>query len=523
MNSESTPTCEGAEDIADAFGTVAALILSAAANRPRGVAIRDADGAEVTYEQMVSAARRIANGLRAQGMAVGGRVAVWLPDTSGHIEMYVACAIAGFVVVPINARYTAYEAAHIVSDSTAALLVHADRPPGEITALAGLVSVPMIDLGPGSDVVFKEHPALEFSSHRVQPNMPFIIGYTSGTTGKPKGAVLTQSSVAKLAQMNARSYRLRRGSVALLTGSMSFVAVVPAHVISHFHVQGTIVLPGAWDVPRMIDLIDAHDVTFTYVPSPLVLEFADEAASRPDAWKTLESILHSASKIPPASLARLADVVGTRLIEGWGMTEHSGGLMSATSIADVAPGQYRRLTGVGRAVDEVDIDVRATDGSPIDHDGEALGELWIRSPALFKGYWELPEASANALQDGWFRTGDLGTIDPGGYVVIVERRSDLIVSGGMNVYPSEVEECIAEIPGVREVAVVGMPHPRWGHAVVAVVVSEPEAHVTVEDVLTQCRAHLASFKKPTRVEFVGALPRTTSLKVSRNAVREALR
>jgi fatty-acyl-CoA synthase len=160
------------------------------------------------------------------------------------------------------------------------------------------------------------------------------------------------------------------------------------------------------------------------------------------------------------------------------------------------------------------------EGLDLPHDGSAIGELWFRSPGLFIGYWNRPDATAAALVDGWFRTGDLGTIDSAGYVFVSERRTDLIVSGGANVYPSEVEDRIAAVPGVVEVAVVGAAHERWGQTVVAVVVREGPDNPTEEQVLEACRTHLAGYKKPTHVYFIEALPHTPSQKVSRAAVRQ---
>jgi acyl-CoA synthetase (AMP-forming)/AMP-acid ligase II len=176
---------------------------------------------------------------------------------------------------------------------------------------------------------------------------------------------------------------------------------------------------------------------------------------------------------------------------------------------------------VGRAT--VDAAVRLVDevGTELPWDGTTVGELTVWSPALMVGYWNQPEATEQAFLDGWYRTGDLGTIDPDGYVTIADRRTDLIVSGGMNVYPSEVEEVIHRLPGIVEASVVGLPHERWGQSVTAVVVTAPGSSLTAEDIAEHCRRSLASYKKPTRVLFVDELPRTASLKVSRAAVRLA--
>jgi acyl-CoA synthetase (AMP-forming)/AMP-acid ligase II len=310
-------------------------------------------------------------------------------------------------------------------------------------------------------------------------------------------------------EQNAAAYRLPVHSVIAMTGSMSFVSVVPAHVLTHLAVAGTIVFLGRWDVERLIDVIDCERVTFTYLPSPVLNEFADRAASRPEHLRSLRSVLHSASKATPDALAAVAAVLGDRLVEGWGMTENSGGLITATTVDDM------RSLGTDPAL-------LATVGRPLP--GYAVrvvdDELYIRGPGLSAGYWHQPEATATAFQDGWFRSGDIGTVDSRGYVTLTERRTDLIVSGGMNVYPAEVEAVVASVTGVAECAVVGVPHARWGQAVIAVVAPTPGNEIDKAAILSACREHLASYKKPTAILTVPTLPRTVSMKVSRAAVRE---
>jgi acyl-CoA synthetase (AMP-forming)/AMP-acid ligase II len=206
------------------------------------------------------------------------------------------------------------------------------------------------------------------------------------------------------------------------------------------------------------------------------------------------------------------------------MTENSGGLATATCVGDALPphGGRDRLGSIGRPVAGVDVRVIDEAGTDIPVDGESVGELIFRSPALMTGYWRNPDATAAAIRNGWYHSGDLGSVDADGYLWLHERRSDLIVSGGMNVYPLEVEEVITRVPGVQACAVVGLPDERWGQAVAAAVVVEPGMTVTEEQILDVCRTYLASFKKPTRVAFVNDLPMTASMKVSRSRVRDAL-
>jgi acyl-CoA synthetase (AMP-forming)/AMP-acid ligase II len=501
-----------------AIRTVADLIGFAARQHPDRVAVVGSDGMRLSYRELADRGTRLANSLLACGLDRGDRVAAWLEDGPAYVELYIACALAGLVVVPVNARYTAGETRHLLVDSGARALLYDDPMRERAAELADVTCALVL-------VAASEHLDLRSGSASTAPTSPapddlFILGYTSGTTGLPKGALLTHRSVLAIARLNALSYRLPIASVAALTGWMSFVAVVPAHILSHFYVGGTVVFPGKWDVDSLSHLVSACAVTFTYVPSPLIAEFAASAARHPARWATVSTLLHSASKANPGKLGALAEVFGSRLVEGWGMTENSGGLVTATVPADVVSGEV--CTTVGRPVTETAVRLAGPDGQPLPQDGETVGELLVRSPALADGYWRQPEATAAAFRGGWYATGDLGTIDTRGYVRIMERRSDLIVSGGMNVYPSEVERVIAGDPRVAACAVVGVPHERWGHAVAAAVVRAPGAVLTEDDVIAWCRCHLASYKKPTRVIFLDVLPTTASMKVSRAAVHDLL-
>jgi fatty-acyl-CoA synthase len=499
--------------------TTAAMLASAAAAVPDRIAVASADR-ELSYRDLLHTSSCLGQLFLSRGLARGDRVAVWMSDTIEHVQCYVGCALAGLVVVPINIRFTEHEARHVIADSGARLLVYTPDVADRVDRLEpGPVELMVLEAGPDLDIAVAAAPRVALPL--VQPDDVLVIGYTSGTTGKPKGAVLTQRSVATLARMNALAYHLPIGSVAAMTGSMSFVAVVPAHIMSHFYVRGTVRLLGAWTISSLIDAIETHQATFTYLPSPLIDEFCDLAARDPGRWASLVTVLHSASKVAPDKLERLAGIVGGRLVEGWGMTENSGGLMTATTPGDAVPGAGRLAT-VGRAVPEVEINLVDPAGARLPHDGTTVGELTYRSPALMAGYWGQPEASAAAMVDGWYRTGDLGTIDPDGYVTLVERRTDLIVSGGMNVYPSEVEQCLMTHPGVAACCVVGLPHERWGQSVVAVVVRRGPGEVSATQLIDHCRTFLAGYKKPTQVHFVEELPTTASLKTPRHAVRAML-
>jgi fatty-acyl-CoA synthase len=510
--------------------TVGTLVSLGAARSPTRTAVMTPQGDARSYAELDSRTSRLANALLGEGLVPGDRVAAWMEDRVEYVELYLAAAKAGLVMVPINARLLATEAAHPLEDSGARALFWTPGLDGEVAQLEeGLTDGLLLVSFAGTELPSQSFEDLLARGTDTPPPPPapeaiYIIGYTSGTTGRPKGAILTHASVLALARLNALSYRLPLFSVAALTGSMSFVATVPSHIISHLYVGGTMIVMGRWDVESLLATVSRHRATFTYIPSPTLQDFTEAAAASPASWASLESLLHSGSRATPEKLRALCEVVGDRFVEGLGMTENSGGLITATTREDITGDTDAQevFASVGRAVAESAVEVVGPDATPVPRDGESIGELAISSPALMAGYWNMPEASAEALRDGWYMTGDLASIDPAGYVYIAERRTDMIVSGGMNVYPTEIEEHILALAGVRECAVVGLPHERWGETVVAAVVVDPAAGVSASAVVEHCRAGLASYKKPTGVVFLEELPRTTSLKVKRSAVREIL-
>nr|MDT0664092.1 AMP-binding protein [Micromonospora sp. DSM 115978] len=317
------------------------------------------------------------------------------------------------------------------------------------------------------------------------------------------------------------------------TNSMSFTSSVTAHLMPTLYTGGLSVLMGKnWDMDELFHFVEQFGVTHTTIPSPLVRDFLEAAEAAPQRLATLQSVLHAGSKVDASVLERMGGLLGGRFVEAWGMTENSGAVACATSFLDTASfpdtaGVSARgpavFETVGRPVPEVTVEVVDEAGKPLPHDGDTIGELVIQSPFLAHGYWNDEAASAKAFRADGYHSGDLGSVDEFGYVRIVDRRADLIVSGGMYVYPAEVERVILRHEAVRECSVVGAPHPKWGQTVVAVVAKQPGAELTEAAVVSLCRQSLASYKKPTAVVFVDRLPRNASEKVLRGDLRGMVR
>lgn len=504
------------------------IVVNAALQHPDRVALKTRDGLSRTYAEFDERTTRLANALLDLGLQPGDRVAAWLGTCPQYLELYLAIAKAGLVLVPVNVLFTEHEAAFQVEDSGATALFHAQDKSEAAGSLAERFGIGLLfPIGHWSepDSAFERLVASGGAELPPEPdeNALYILSYTSGTTGRPKGAMVTHRSLKNTARNHAHSYRTPQGSVCIYHANMSFVATVLGLLIGHLFVRGTIVMVTPVDGPEAVmDAIGEEQGTFTFIPSPWIQPMTELAARHPEKWEQVRSFVHSASKAQPAQLRRWADVVGHRFLEGWGMTEGSGSLFTVTDVDDVVKGSRAKdfFASTGRPCIDVVVRVVDEDGNELPHDGESIGELVVSSPALVVGYWNNEEATAKSFRDGWFRTGDLGAIDEDGYVYVTERRVDLIVSGGMNIYPSEVEYCIAEMEQVAEVAVVGVPHERWGETPAAFVVPVAGAQLTEQDVIDHCATYLARYKRPSHIRFLDALPRNASQKVLRRVLRE---
>jgi len=491
---------------------------------PSRAALIHADGGALTYGELDILANRVAQSWQGLGIRAGERVAIWMDNRLEYIAVYIACLRAGAIVVQLNHRHTAHEARYQLESSGAEVLVFDDT----VAARVAELDIPLrhaISLGSErpvpatlafADLVAAASPTAVALT--PEAGAVAVLGYTSGTTGYPKAAELTHASIRILGDTNMLVCRYALGSIQVFGFSLSFTAGIPAHILPHLRVGGTTVLLRGWDTERIVDEVARHRATFTLLPSPPIPDFCELVEADPRRVASLVSVLHSTARAPEAHLERLVDAIGTRLVEGWGMTENSGGLMTATTAQDYSSGRARVFSTAGRAVAGTEVRVVDEDGAPLAEDGASVGLLEVRALSLARGYWRDPEATAAAFRDGWFATGDLGSIDEEGFVYLVDRRSDLIVSGGMNIYPSEVERVLAESPDVAVCAVVGAPHERWGRTPVAFIIPTDPSTARADAVLAFARERLASYKLPTDVRFVSELPTNAGGKILRRSL-----
>jgi fatty-acyl-CoA synthase len=503
--------------------TVGALLARSLSRAGDRVALRARDDVR-THAQLLDNASRFANALAGNGVRPGDHVALMVADRVEAVEAYIGCLLGGYPAVHVNDRLAPAEVRAILADADARAFVYT----GEVAAkVADLDVVGETDLV----VAIGEQAAaghlgwsvlLEPASRRLPqvdraPDDLVIIGYTSGTTGLPKGVMHSQRTMLRILRHMPVHFDMRPRSRCAFTGTLAFVAGIWGVLLPHLYLGGEVSFMAGLAPEEWFDRMLAEGSTFTYVPTPLTGAFVEQVRRRPQILDTLQVAMHSGSAIPAPAMRAVIDAVGSRFVESFGMTE-SGAPVTRTQHGDWEESSAAEdvYASTGRAVHIADITIVGPDGSVLPA-GET-GEITVRSDTQFVGYYKRPELTAEAVVDGRLHTGDIGRLDEAGYLYVTDRKKDMIVSGGMNVFPAEVEAAMADVPGLVEFAVFGVPDERWGETVVAVAVTADPALDEAALILAS-RDRIASYKKPTQVRFVSELPRTASLKIDKPTLR----
>jgi long-chain acyl-CoA synthetase len=501
--------------VTEAGSSLSSLVRAAARSRPDAPAVV-AGQQRLTWAELDATVDRAAAGFAAHGLTAGDRVAVQLPNGMDWVRAAVGALRAGLVVVPVNTAYTDPELEYVLTDSGAALLVvAADREP---VAGVRICSGPPAADGPPPDVA-------------EDPDAPAFLCYTSGTTGRPRGAILTSAALrANQEQCLAMQPPPVRADDRVLL------------VLPLFHVYGLnagfglvaatgacAVLEETFDPVASLRLMAEEHVTAVPGAPPMYqawLAAADATGSDAElrrGFAALRIASCGAAPLPEDVWTAMRDRAAVTVWEGYGLTEAAPVVASTLATGRAKP------HCIGGPVPGVEIELRDTadtersveapdDHHPEDDGFEGPGEIWVRGPNLFAGYW--PDGADGPDADGWLRTGDLAYRDADGDLHLVDRRSDLILVSGFNVYPAEVERVLDAHPAIAESAVIGAPDPRTGSAVRAVVVLEPGAELTFEDLQAHAAGSLARYKVPTSVNFLPSLPHSLTGKVSRARLRE---
>jgi fatty-acyl-CoA synthase len=480
------------------------------------------DERSLTYGDWLQRGGQLANALAAAEIGPGDRVAVMAEDKVGALEAYLGIWLAGATVVQVNARLATPELQYLLEDADVRGFAWTPGLAEVVEPIAGLDDLAItvvIDSSAGSSYEkLLGRASSSLPPPLARPTDAAIIGYTSGTSGRPKGAVVSHRALVMGTMVNVYNVRVPRYSRMAFSGSLAFCATIWGQILPHVLVGGTTSLLGSYDVDSWIARIKADRSTWTYLPTPLMMDFAESVGREPEILDHLATVMHAGSVAPRPHIERAVEVLGGRYLESYGMTEVVGAI-TGTTVADYGPESDAEdiLATAGRPVPNATMWIVGDEGTPVapGEDGEIVAAV---DPA-FDGYWNDPEKSEAANAGGVFRTGDVGRVDEHGYLYVTGRRSDLIVSGGMNVYPAEVERVLTSIPGVRQAAVFAIPHPRWVESVATAIVPHEGAQLDRKTVLAHCRRELAGYKKPTRIEFVSELPVSASQKVDKQALR----
>jgi acyl-CoA synthetase (AMP-forming)/AMP-acid ligase II len=475
-------------------------------------------GVRLSYRELVERVRRLGNVLIAAGLERGDRVAILSPNCHTFLESYFAAAGADLVLVPVNTRLTARDLAFILDDSGAQMLI---AHPELRDLVAESAAENLLFTGPEYEAALRSAEDGALPASAAGGDIAQIY-YTSGTTGTPKGVMLTHANVATHARAAISEFRLT-------------CADVWAHVAPLFHLAdawatfavtaagGRHVIVPRFDPSRVLATFREERVTLTNLIPTMLNSLVREEGAGDAPYPSLRYVLSGGAPISPALVRRIMETFSTEYVQTYGLTETSPYL--TVSLLDerqrVLPEEerFRLASRTGRKFEGVELRVVDENGREVEPDDLEVGEILARGPTVTPGYWNRPEETAAAFADGWLRTGDLAVIDAEGFLNIVDRIKDVIITGGENVYSTEVEHALHEHPSVQEVAVIGVPDEHWGETVKAVVALSQGAEPDEAALIEFCRERLAGFKIPRAVEFVDELPKTATGKIRKRSLR----
>jgi acyl-CoA synthetase (AMP-forming)/AMP-acid ligase II len=519
----------------DAQVNVGQTLVNAARRRPEAPAVTWGDRV-VTYAELDHRTNALARGLTELGAGPGDRVGVLMRNRPELLEAMYACFKAGCCLVPLNARFTSDEVAYHLDDARAAAVL-TDAEGADVVRGAGR-RVPVVVAGdprpgPGAEDLEALIAACDGTSSAVVPvgrdDLAWLF-YTSGTTGRPKGAMLTHGILSfVLASWLADLTPMADDDVTLHAAPLTHGAGFHALAATARAASQVIPVDGRFDPIAILELLRSARVTNTWmVPTQIVMltdaaQPADGAGPAGPDLPDLRHVVYGGAPFAPAELRRALEVFGPVFVQLFAQGETpmtATVLPAADHAAALAGDRPERLSSAGVA--RPGMDVRVLGDDDIELPPGEIGEVGVRGPAVMLGYWQRHDATAETLRNGWLHTGDLGRMDDHGYLYLLDRAKDLIISGGSNVYAVEVEAAIAGQDGVHDVAVVGVPDRTWGELVVAVVVCEEPGPAREAALVEHCREVLAGYKRPRRYVFVDALPRNAYGKVVKRDLRAGL-
>ena len=510
----------------DAQATAAQVLWGAAQRGPDRPCVTDLDSGPVetlSYGQVVERVAAVAGGFRDRGLGAGDRIALLLPNGLAYVDAYLGALAAGLVVVPLNVRLALDDYLHMLDDSQSRLLVTTGEFLKKFPELNALPSVGVLRAdgvdGQPSDLERLATTGTPMTEPATGTDLASLM-YTSGTTGTPKAVMLSHGSWTTVATTAIEVLEMGEDEVTMhvapLTHGAGFL-LLPTLMLG-----GHNLLCASFDAGRSLDLFTDRGVTGLFVVPSMIRMMLD--ARRPD-WTvppTLRRLYYAGSPIEPGTMREATEVFDGRLVQSFAQME-SPMFFTTLDQADhrraLADSRSPLTRSAGRILPRVELRILDDAGAGTPR-GEP-GEIVARAPQTMLGYWNRPEDSARTVVDGWLHTGDIGYLDEEGYLFIVDRKKDMIVTGGSNVYAREVEEVLLGLPGVKEAAVVGVPHRVWGEAVTAVLVPSGD-ECDSDAVISACKSVMAGYRVPKTVIWADELPRNAYGKVLKRQLRDSI-
>jgi acyl-CoA synthetase (AMP-forming)/AMP-acid ligase II len=490
--------------------------------RPDDVAVTYG-GTSRTWSELARRVRQNAAAQRAAGLAPGDRLAVLDLNHPSSVELTLACAQVGTANAVVNFRLAPPEIVYVINDAAARILFVGPEFAAAVEQVRDkLPTVERVIRVGGVDDEYEAWLAAHEPDPEVHPAGPddcFVQLYTSGTTGFPKGAMLTHRGMLAHAANVTVDFDLDPDARVQVAMPLFHVGGT-SYALLAISCGAQIIMMRMPDPAAALEMIETERITHTFLVPALMAVMARVPGAADRDYSSLKALSYGASPMPLPVMRACLELFPGVMHQVYGMTETCGVVSSLGPEDHANPGAQHRLVSAGTPIHGVDIEIRdPATGEPVPT-GEP-GEIWVRTDQLMGGYWGKPEATAAAVTpDGWLRSGDGGHMDADGYVYVTDRIKDMIISGGENIYPAEIERVLAEHPSVGDVAVIGVPDERWGESPKAIVVAAPGATIDADALLAHCREHLASFKCPTSVDVLDELPRNPTGKVLKKDLRK---
>ncbi len=468
---------------------------------------------------------RLANALTGLGLKKQDRVAIVADNCHQFIEAIGACAKGGFILASLSTKLQD-ELTHIIGNARPTVVIvtpnYLRKVKPEWDFIKHIICIGESPQGVlNYEELIAKYPADE-PANPVQEEDILLLYYTSGTTSLPKGAALSQKAVLANIHNMVITRGMAVGDRTMVVHPLFFTAPINCTVLPMLYLGGSVVILDGFDPQDFLATVEREKITHVIVVPTMLIRLLEYPDLKKYDVSSLKQVIYGSASMPVARLKEAIQVFGPIFSQIYGLTEvvsEATCLWINEHVLDGPPEVVRRLGSCGRETINCQVRVVRPDGTDVARDCEEVGEIIIKGDILLTSYWNMPEVTADSIRDGWFYSGDLATMDSEGYIYIVDRKKDMIISGAINIYPREIEEVLYKHPAIFEATVIGIPDEEWGEKVTALIVLKEGQKATEEEIIDYCKKHLATYKKPKSVIFVPSLPKTPTGKILKRELR----